>query len=91
MTNDAQQTKADRHRQEAELDKALENSFPASDPPAATNPSSFTGAEVARDKDAKAKSPEHQAASEALDKELDDSFPASDPPSVMRKHSSDDA
>ncbi|MEW6123505.1 MAG: DUF2934 domain-containing protein [Pseudomonadota bacterium] len=39
---------------EADLDEALKDSFPASDPPAATNPSRFTGPEVAKERDTQA-------------------------------------
>ena len=38
----------ERIEEEKQLDKALEDTFPASDPPAMTNPSSFTGAEGGR-------------------------------------------
>ncbi|MBA4788400.1 MAG: DUF2934 domain-containing protein [Rhizobiales bacterium] len=36
---------------DADLDEALKDSFPASDPPAATNPSRFTGPEVTKESD----------------------------------------
>lgn len=53
---------------EEQLDDALDDSFPASDPPAAVTPDS--GEEKRED--------------DALDDALDDSFPASDPPSVTQ-------
>lgn len=78
----------DRLDEEKDLDKALEDTFPASDPPAMTTPSSITGAEVAAvETDTKSKA----KADRELDKELEQTFPASDPPSVTRKHSTDDA
>lgn len=74
--------------EDKDLDKALEDSFPASDPPAMSTPSSITGAEVAP------ANPDTRSKAEVdreLDKELEQTFPASDPPSVTRKHSTDDA
>ncbi|TCT05532.1 hypothetical protein [Aquabacter spiritensis] len=69
--------------QDRDLDEALEDTFPASDPPAATNPSSFTGAEVAREKDG---TEETRRESDRLDEELKQTFPASDTPTIVRKH-----
>jgi len=74
-----------RATEEKELDQALEDSFPASDPPAATNPSRFTGAEVVADDRA-----DKADTSKALDKALADSFPASDPPALATKHGAKD-
>lgn len=87
MTNGAH-VKKPTEQDEAKLDEALEDTFPASDPPAATNPSSFTGAEVASEKEAETRA---RAASDELDEELKQTFPASDPPSVLRKHGAGDA
>lgn len=78
------------------LDQALEDSFPASDPPAASGPRGITGAEVAP---APAKSvpteteteAECQAESDALDEALAESFPASDPPAQTMKRGAEDA
>ena len=71
--------------EDRELDDALEDTFPASDPPALTNPSSFTGAEDVRSEK------EQDASSEALDAELDEAleetFPASDPPALTNPSS----
>ena len=85
---------AERKNEEKELDKALEDSFPASDPPAMTSPSSITGPEVAshdtgREPPAPAKSKVKE--DQELDEELKQSFPASDTPAIVRKHGSDDA
>lgn len=87
MTNGANQKTQNEQLKDAELDEALEETFPASDPPAMTNPTSFTGAEVAEEKAAG----KNRAASDELDEELKQTFPASDPPSVVRKHGHDDA
>lgn len=73
--------------QEERLDEALEESFPASDPPAAAH---ITGAEVSGTKSAR-ETAHDQAESDLLDEALDESFPASDPPSMTRKHGKDDA
>lgn len=85
---------AEREHEEKELDQALEDSFPASDPPAMTSPSSITGPEVAshptdREPDSPAKSKVEEE--KELDEELEQSFPASDTPTIVRKHGSDDA
>ncbi|MGU3492539.1 hypothetical protein ACLBXM_00730 [Xanthobacteraceae bacterium A53D] len=73
-------------------DKALEDSFPASDPPATGQ---ITGAGAPDATPAEKPSAEDPQQSgelqEELDEELDDSFPASDPPSLTRRHSKDDA
>lgn len=55
-------------RGEDQLDKALDDTFPASDPPAAVTPESNAEKET----------------EEALDDALDDTFPASDPPSTTQ-------
>ncbi|MFG1461821.1 hypothetical protein V5F77_02895 [Xanthobacter sp. DSM 24535] len=74
---------------DAKLDKALEDSFPASDPPAIGGPHAITGPEKA--------APEHpaeetcEAESDALDEALEESFPASDPPAQIVKRGADDA
>ncbi|MFG1396576.1 hypothetical protein [Roseixanthobacter pseudopolyaromaticivorans] len=71
------------------LDQALEDSFPASDPPAATRPGGITGPEAAAAK--KTAEEECRAESDALDEALEESFPASDPPSQTVKRGADDA
>lgn len=76
--------------EDKELDKALEDSFPASDPPAMTTPSSITGAEVAPAEDKGDGKPKGELDRE-LDRELEQTFPASDPPTVVRKSSLNDA
>jgi hypothetical protein len=55
-------------RGEQQLDRALDDTFPASDPPTAVNP----------DSDAE------DALEDELDDALDDTFPASDPPSTTQ-------
>ncbi|MFG1424688.1 hypothetical protein [Roseixanthobacter glucoisosaccharinicivorans] len=75
------------------LDQALEDSFPASDPPA-TGPRGITGAEAAPASPERVPTEteaECQAESDALDEALDDSFPASDPPAQNVKRGADDA
>ncbi|MEP9380280.1 hypothetical protein ABLE91_26505 [Aquabacter sp. CN5-332] len=86
MTNGAHVKKPTKSQEDAKLDEALEETFPASDPPALTNPSSFTGAEVAHEKDADAAA---RAASDELDEELKETFPASDTPTALRKRGKD--
>ncbi|MBA4788810.1 MAG: hypothetical protein H2042_03855 [Rhizobiales bacterium] len=66
------------------MDEALEETFPASDPPAQTNPTSFTGAEMPPDV---AQAREKEAEDRKLDEELEDSFPASDPPALTNPSS----
>lgn len=80
----------ERMDEEKELDKALEDSFPASDPPAMTTPSSITGAEVAPAND-REESKSKAEMDRELDRELEQTFPASDTPSLLHKSSSDDA
>ncbi len=84
-------TKAIAHRED-KRDDALEQSFPASDPPAASH---VTGAEVHADAPKRsAEAMEHvhdQAESDLLDEALDESFPASDPPAMTLKRGKDDA
>lgn len=80
------------HKTERKLDETLEQTFPASDPPAANR---FTGAEVktvpaARSADTLPETHD-QAVSDELDEALEESFPASDPPALTRKHGRDDA
>lgn len=80
------------HKKERKLDETLEQTFPASDPPAANR---FTGAEVKAEPASRSAEdvPEthDQATSNELDEALEESFPASDPPSLTRKHGRDDA
>ncbi len=75
------------------LDRALEDSFPASDPPAA-GPRGITGTEAAAAPKARAPTEteaECQAESDSLDEALAESFPASDPPAQNVKRGADDA
>lgn len=69
----------DAPRDDAQLEKSIEDSFPASDPPAVTQPAKPPEAAIVED--AEITAPEAEA---ALDDSLDDSFPASDPPSMTR-------
>lgn len=69
----------DAPRHDDQLEKSIEDSFPASDPPAVTQPAKPPADAAAED--AAIASPETEA---ALDDSLDDSFPASDPPSMTR-------
>lgn len=77
-------------KKERKLDETLEQTFPASDPPAANR---FTGAEVETAPRSADDLPEthDQATSDELDEALEDTFPASDPPALTRKHGRDDA
>ena len=84
----------ERKNEEKELDQALEDSFPASDPPAMTSPSSITGPEVGTgdtEQESAARSKSKAEEDKDLDEELKQSFPASDTPSMVRKHGADDA
>lgn len=60
------------------LDEALEESFPAGDPPSVTRAPKADG----EPRDAAAR--EKERVSDELDEALEDSFPASDPPSLTR-------
>lgn len=63
---------------EREIDEGIEESFPASDPPAF---SGTTGNEVPPSDEGSEKAPPSEA---EIDEALEDSFPASDPPSFTR-------
>lgn len=66
---------------ERELELGLEQSFPASDPPAAaSDPSKLPETETAAERAQEAACAAAESA--ALDEALEDSFPASDPPSM---------
>lgn len=68
---------------EETLDEALEESFPASDPPAPARPHRHSAAE----EDARRKACSEKAEdSLTLDEALDESFPASDPPAIVQPH-----
>lgn len=62
---------------EETLDEALEESFPASDPPARTDPTTGVGSK----KDERSAQSTPTAADRKLDEALAQTFPASDPPS----------
>ncbi len=94
MTSDAisKPAHAAHKKKERKLDETLEQTFPASDPPAANR---FTGAEVktvpaARSADNLPETHD-QVVSDRLDEALEETFPASDAPSLTRKHGRDDA
>jgi hypothetical protein len=77
----------DAPRHDTQLEAGIEDSFPASDPPAVTQPASPP-------KDARAAAedgaitddgePTGAEAQQCLDESLEDSFPASDPPSITQ-------
>lgn len=79
---------------EARLDEALEESFPASDPPAVSRPDPAPKQHPAPsgpDEAARAAGCELKAHdSRTLDEALDESFPASDPPSIVQPHGSNE-
>lgn len=77
-----QRAQEDVEAADALLDEALEESFPASDPPAIVRtPPVARGAEAEAAKPARETRREKAEASRELDEELEDTFPASDPPS----------
>jgi len=70
----------------AEVNEALKESFPASDPPVLNTETAAPAADAARAVEAA----ELAEAEEAeIDSTLDDSFPASDPPSWTGTHAGD--
>lgn len=77
---------------EARLDEALEESFPASDPPAVSRPDPAPAQDPSKqDEAARAAGCAHKAQqSKALDEALEESFPASDPPSIVQPHGTDE-
>ncbi|MFG1378128.1 hypothetical protein [Xanthobacter autotrophicus] len=79
---------------EARLDEALEESFPASDPPAVSRPDPAPKQHPepsGPDEAARAAGCEHKAHdSRTLDEALDETFPASDPPAIVQPHGSDE-
>ncbi|MFG1279317.1 hypothetical protein [Xanthobacter autotrophicus] len=79
---------------EARLDEALEESFPASDPPAVSRPDPAPARSPepsAQEEAARAAGCEHKAHdSQTLDEALDESFPASDPPAIVQPHGPDE-
>ena len=74
---------AEHERPNAAMDQALQESFPASDPPsvAPKHATPMTEHESAQHATA-----EHERPNAAMDQALQESFPASDPPSVAPKH-----
>ena len=77
---------------EARLDEALEESFPASDPPAVSRPDPAPASRPsAQEEAARIAGCEHKAHdSSTLDEALDETFPASDPPAIVQPHGSDE-
>ncbi|MAM72318.1 hypothetical protein [Tistrella mobilis] len=69
---------AARAHDDARLDEALEESFPASDPPAQTEPGNAHVDDTPAE-DAETEAEEHEE--ERVDEALEETFPASDPPS----------
>jgi hypothetical protein len=66
----------------AEVNEALKESFPASDPPVLNTETAAPAADAARAVEAAEEVDAEREAEEAeVDETLDDSFPASDPPS----------
>ncbi len=73
---------------EKRLEAGLEESFPASDPPAVirSNKTASATEQKAHDEACERKIAE----SDALDEALAETFPASDPPAMITPHSADD-
>lgn len=69
---------------EHRLEKGLEDSFPASDPPAVTRPGAPESDEAVAAR--KKASEKKEAQSDALDEALEETFPASDPPAITTPH-----
>lgn len=74
---------------EDRLDQALEESFPASDPPAINPPAPRDAPQGDAARQAACAQKAHD--SKTLDEALDESFPASDPPAIVQPHGSGDA
>lgn len=77
----------DAPRHDDQLEQSIEDSFPASDPPAVTQPAKPAKGSRAAADDGIAADVEEGSSPEAersLDDSLDDSFPASDPPSMTQ-------
>ena len=75
MINDNIRSKAEL---DSRLDKALEDTFPASDPPSMTLRGKTSAAADPADAARK------EEACEKLDEELEETFPASDPPAAIQ-------
>ncbi|MDP2125180.1 MAG: hypothetical protein Q8J92_12430 [Parvibaculum sp.] len=74
----------------AEVNEALKESFPASDPPVLNTETAAPAADAARAvKAAEEGEAEREAEEAEVDETLDDSFPASDPPSWTGTHAGD--
>lgn len=71
----------DAPRSDASLDKSIEDSFPASDPPAVTQPANPPQDAQTGDEDEGSAAADLQA---CLDESLEDTFPASDPPALTQ-------
>ncbi|GGB32883.1 hypothetical protein GCM10011505_12910 [Tistrella bauzanensis] len=67
-------------RKASQLDEAIDDSFPASDPPAVTRPHKSTPANQRPPED-EAEAADDAHIDERLDEGVEESFPASDPPS----------
>ncbi|MFG1345222.1 hypothetical protein V5F59_10040 [Xanthobacter autotrophicus DSM 431] len=83
---------AENRKADARLDEALEESFPASDPPAILGEDApLHTPKEKKDETARAAACDHKIqASRTLDEALDESFPASDPPAISQPHHPED-
>ena len=77
--NDAMGARDQAHKT-GQLDQAIDDSFPASDPPAVTRPHKSTPAHQ-RPPEAEAEAADDAHIDKRLDEAVEESFPASDPPS----------
>lgn len=70
--------------QDQKLDRQLEDSFPASDPPSIVRDPPETPGKKPTGAEARKAACEKAAQERELDAELEDSFPASDPPAMTQ-------
>lgn len=71
--------------QQQKLDRQLEDSFPASDPPSIVRDPTQKPDRKPTEAEAREAACEKAAQDRELDAELEDSFPASDPPAITRR------